>query len=138
VIDRIQSIAKVLGAYGCNFFSDLKIAEIVSGEDIDAFLMAQWAIANGCLGATDSFIPSEAAHLAIMRHATGFDWGTRLEGITYVCKSRELEKLQYGMGTYDHYVVGTGYGGVRWDSCGNLIMNTPTAVLKAKRIYWKI
>jgi hypothetical protein len=138
VIDRIQSVSKLLGHAGCNFYTDLKIGEVVSGEEIDSLAMAKWAIANGCLGATDSFVPSEAAHLAIMRHATGFDWGTKVVDGRYICRMNEYEKLQFNMGSYDHYVMGDGTSGVRWDPVGSLIEDTPTAVLKAKRIYWKI
>lgn len=142
MIEKIQAVCKLLGHAGCNAFSDLQIAELAQIHEVDVLEVVSWAIANGFIQTLangpdrEAFIPSEEAHLAIMKRASGVDWKTKLVDITYVCKPGEFEKLQFGMGSYDHFVVGDGSGKVLWDSEGDLIARTPSAILKGKRIFW--
>lgn len=136
MIDRPEALAKLVGTEGCNVLSDLKIAEMASGVVVDILATVDWALKHNLVDATCSVV-SEEAHLAIVAKASGFAWATKLVTLDYVCKPGEYEKLQFGMGSFDHYVVGDGSGKVSWDPEGDLIARTPLAKLKGKRIFWK-
>lgn len=110
-----QKVMKVLGEYGCYFLSLVQAAERLTGKRIDAVAAYLDALIKK---RTDG----EATMLdpaAVLSAMAGGMWTVRKETADYIPRDGEVEVLVFQNGTYTHFVLGDGTGGVLYDPLGN-------------------
>lgn len=110
-----QKTMKTLGEYGCYFLSLVHLAENISRKRIDAV--------EAYLNALErKWMDGEATMLnpvAVLGSMTGLTFSVRKESAEYRVKDDEYEVLLFTNGTYNHFVLGDGTGGVAYDPLGD-------------------
>lgn len=107
----MQDKSKMLGQYGCYFFSLIKIGEEYSNKKIDVFRFFDDALQLGYMR-YDCFILRPDL---ILNKITNKKWTVKKEEASYNAKAGEIEILVYEYRDFIHFVLGK-KGKVYYDS----------------------